>query len=219
MSWWDYGYQITAMANRTILVDNNTWNNTHISRVGQVSWLKLWSNDVSALLPVLTVVDSPVGHGVHRGEGLWDHERAGCQLRPRYLWWIDGLLLRWQVPTFSLTEVEKSLGVFFCCFFSLCECLLHLFDGHPSESQISINFCGWFVSEGAPTRADTSKSTTTTPPPESSESTGKAHPSSSTVSCTRCATTASARSTQRPVSNSVAHMCIYIRMCQLSVGQ
>lgn len=37
MSWWDYGYQITAMANRTILVDNNTWNNTHISRVGQVS--------------------------------------------------------------------------------------------------------------------------------------------------------------------------------------
>ena len=24
------------MANRTILVDNNTWNNTHISRVGQV---------------------------------------------------------------------------------------------------------------------------------------------------------------------------------------
>ena len=35
MSWWDYGYQITAMGNRTILVDNNTWNNTHISRVGQ----------------------------------------------------------------------------------------------------------------------------------------------------------------------------------------
>ncbi|CAJ0935386.1 unnamed protein product, partial [Mesorhabditis belari] len=35
MSWWDYGYQITAMGNRTVLVDNNTWNNTHISRVGQ----------------------------------------------------------------------------------------------------------------------------------------------------------------------------------------
>lgn len=33
MSWWDYGYQI-AMANRTIIVDNNTWNNTH-TRVGQ----------------------------------------------------------------------------------------------------------------------------------------------------------------------------------------
>lgn len=36
MSWWDYGYQITSMANRTVLVDNNTWNNTHISRVGYV---------------------------------------------------------------------------------------------------------------------------------------------------------------------------------------
>ncbi|CAK9304730.1 unnamed protein product [Gordionus sp. m RMFG-2023] len=35
MSWWDYGYQITSIANRTVLVDNNTWNNTHISRVGQ----------------------------------------------------------------------------------------------------------------------------------------------------------------------------------------
>ncbi len=35
MSWWDYGYQITAMGNRTIIVDNNTWNNTHIATVRQ----------------------------------------------------------------------------------------------------------------------------------------------------------------------------------------
>lgn len=35
MSWWDYGYQITGMANRTVLVDNNTWNNTHIATVGR----------------------------------------------------------------------------------------------------------------------------------------------------------------------------------------
>jgi len=35
LSWWDYGYQITAMANRTVIVDNNTWNNTHISQVGK----------------------------------------------------------------------------------------------------------------------------------------------------------------------------------------
>jgi len=34
MSWWDYGYQITAMGNRTVIVDNNTWNNTHIATVG-----------------------------------------------------------------------------------------------------------------------------------------------------------------------------------------
>ena len=35
MSWWDYGYQISSMANRTVLVDNNTWNNDQIARVGQ----------------------------------------------------------------------------------------------------------------------------------------------------------------------------------------
>lgn len=35
LSWWDYGYQISAMANRTVLVDNNTWNNTHIATVGR----------------------------------------------------------------------------------------------------------------------------------------------------------------------------------------
>ena len=34
-SWWDYGYQTSAMADRTVLVDNNTWNNTHIATVGR----------------------------------------------------------------------------------------------------------------------------------------------------------------------------------------
>lgn len=34
MSWWDYGYQIAGMGNRTTIVDNNTWNKTHIGRVG-----------------------------------------------------------------------------------------------------------------------------------------------------------------------------------------
>jgi len=34
MSWWDYGYQISAMGNRTVIVDNNTRNNTHIAQVG-----------------------------------------------------------------------------------------------------------------------------------------------------------------------------------------
>jgi len=35
MSWWDYGYQLAAMANRTVLIDNNTWNTTHIATVGR----------------------------------------------------------------------------------------------------------------------------------------------------------------------------------------
>ena len=33
MSWWDYGYQIAGFSNRTTLVDNNTWNNSHIAMV------------------------------------------------------------------------------------------------------------------------------------------------------------------------------------------
>lgn len=35
MSWWDYGYQISGMGNRTVIVDNNTWNNSHIATVGK----------------------------------------------------------------------------------------------------------------------------------------------------------------------------------------
>lgn len=36
MSWWDYGYQLAGMSNRTTIVDNNTWNFTHIGTVGKI---------------------------------------------------------------------------------------------------------------------------------------------------------------------------------------
>lgn len=52
LSWWDYGYQITTLANRTVLVDNNTWNNTHIATVGRV----LTSREDDAL-PILQSFD------------------------------------------------------------------------------------------------------------------------------------------------------------------
>ncbi|XP_075514502.1 dolichyl-diphosphooligosaccharide--protein glycosyltransferase subunit STT3A-like isoform X3 [Primulina tabacum] len=58
-SWWDYGYQTTAMANRTVLVDNNTWNNTHIATVGtamsspeKAAWEIFNSLDVKYVLVV-----------------------------------------------------------------------------------------------------------------------------------------------------------------------
>ena len=35
LSWWDYGYQIAGMADRATVVDNNTWNNTHIALIGK----------------------------------------------------------------------------------------------------------------------------------------------------------------------------------------
>merc|ERR1712136_657293 len=49
MSWWDYGYQIAGMANRTTLVDNNTWNNSHIALVG-----KAMSSNETAAYKIMT---------------------------------------------------------------------------------------------------------------------------------------------------------------------
>lgn len=34
MAWWDYGYQITGIAQRTALADGNTWNHEHIATIG-----------------------------------------------------------------------------------------------------------------------------------------------------------------------------------------
>lgn len=39
VSWWDYGYQIAGMSNRAVIVDNNTWNTTHIATVGAVIYI------------------------------------------------------------------------------------------------------------------------------------------------------------------------------------
>ena len=59
MSWWDYGYQIGGMADRATLVDNNTWNNTHIATVGkamscgeEVSYPILRKHDVDYVLVI-----------------------------------------------------------------------------------------------------------------------------------------------------------------------
>lgn len=35
MAWWDYGYQITGIGNRTTLADGNTWNHEHIALLGR----------------------------------------------------------------------------------------------------------------------------------------------------------------------------------------
>lgn len=36
MAWWDYGYQITGIGNRTTIADGNTWNHEHIATLGRV---------------------------------------------------------------------------------------------------------------------------------------------------------------------------------------
>ena len=35
MAWWDYGYQITGIGNRTSIADGNTWNHEHIATLAR----------------------------------------------------------------------------------------------------------------------------------------------------------------------------------------
>lgn len=35
MAWWDYGYQIAGIGNRTTIADGNTWNHEHIALLGR----------------------------------------------------------------------------------------------------------------------------------------------------------------------------------------
>ena len=35
MAWWDYGYQLAGIANRTTIADGNTWNHEHIALLGK----------------------------------------------------------------------------------------------------------------------------------------------------------------------------------------
>eukprot|EP00510_Aplanochytrium_minuta_P002378 CAMPEP_0184017662 /NCGR_PEP_ID=MMETSP0954-20121128/7674_1 /TAXON_ID=627963 /ORGANISM="Aplanochytrium sp, Strain PBS07" /LENGTH=524 /DNA_ID=CAMNT_0026298949 /DNA_START=1317 /DNA_END=2891 /DNA_ORIENTATION=+ len=36
LSWWDYGYQISGIADRITLADGNTWNHEHIATLGRI---------------------------------------------------------------------------------------------------------------------------------------------------------------------------------------
>ncbi|KAL9122925.1 MAG: hypothetical protein Q9187_000522 [Circinaria calcarea] len=88
MSWWDYGYQIGGMADRPTLVDNNTWNNTHIATVGkamssreEVSYPILRQHDVDYILIVFGGLLGYSGDDINKflwmvriAEGIWPDE-------------------------------------------------------------------------------------------------------------------------------------------------
>ena len=88
MSWWDYGYQIGGMADRPTLVDNNTWNNTHIATVGkamssreEVSYPILRQHDVDYVLIVFGGLLGYSGDDINKflwmvriAEGIWPEE-------------------------------------------------------------------------------------------------------------------------------------------------
>jgi len=88
MSWWDYGYQIGGMADRPTLVDNNTWNNTHIATVGkamssreEVSWPIMRQHEVDYVLVVFGGLLGYSGDDINKylwmvriAEGIWPEE-------------------------------------------------------------------------------------------------------------------------------------------------
>ncbi|MBW0480956.1 hypothetical protein O181_020671 [Austropuccinia psidii MF-1] len=88
MSWWDYGYQIAGMADRTTLVDNNTWNNTHIATVGkamsskeEVSYPILRKHHVDYVLVIFGGLLGFSGDDINKflwmvriAEGVWPDE-------------------------------------------------------------------------------------------------------------------------------------------------
>lgn len=88
MSWWDYGYQIGGMADRPTLVDNNTWNNTHIATVGkamssreEVSYPILRQHDVDYVLVVFGGLIGYSGDDINKflwmvriSQGIWPDE-------------------------------------------------------------------------------------------------------------------------------------------------
>lgn len=88
MSWWDYGYQIGGMADRPTLVDNNTWNNTHIATVGKamssredVSYPIMLQHEVDYVLVVFGGLLGYSGDDINKflwmvriAEGIWPDE-------------------------------------------------------------------------------------------------------------------------------------------------
>lgn len=87
-AWWDYGYQIGGMADRTTLVDNNTWNNTHIAIVGKAmsspqdkAYEILAEHDVDYVLVIFGGVLGFSGDDLNKflwmvriSEGIWPDE-------------------------------------------------------------------------------------------------------------------------------------------------
>lgn len=112
MAWWDYGYQIGGMADRTTLVDNNTWNNTHIATVGKamcssedVAYKILKQHDVDYVLVIFGGLIGYSGDDINKflwmvriAEGIWPdevHERDFFTDRGEYK--VDSLLCSFSV--------------------------------------------------------------------------------------------------------------------------
>jgi dolichyl-diphosphooligosaccharide--protein glycosyltransferase len=92
MAWWDYGYQITGIGNRTTIADGNTWNHEHIATLGYcltspvarshelirhlADYVYVWSSDQQGDLgksPHMARIGNSVYHDICPGDPTCRH--------------------------------------------------------------------------------------------------------------------------------------------------
>jgi dolichyl-diphosphooligosaccharide--protein glycosyltransferase len=92
MAWWDYGYQITGIGNRTTIADGNTWNHEHIATLGYcltspvarshelirhlADYVLVWSSDQQGDLgksPHMARIGNSVYHDICPGDPTCRH--------------------------------------------------------------------------------------------------------------------------------------------------
>ncbi|RDA85654.1 hypothetical protein CP532_3556 [Ophiocordyceps camponoti-leonardi (nom. inval.)] len=123
MSWWDYGYQIGGMADRPTLVDNNTWNNTHIAMVGkamssreEVSYAIMRQHEVDYVLVVFGGLLGYSGDDINKflwmvriAEGIWpDEVKERDFFTPRGEYRVDA----------EATEAMKNSLMYKMCYYN-----------------------------------------------------------------------------------------------------
>jgi len=108
MAWWDYGYQISGIANRTTIADGNTWNHEHI-----------------ALLGKCLVSPLPEAHSIAKHLAdyvlVWSTRFGGMQVRPTtlrngfLLHFVDGLFVPSRGTLRHRTAQPLTLVSRVCC--------------------------------------------------------------------------------------------------------
>ena len=110
LSWWDYGYQLAGFANRTTIVDNNTWNRTHIGLAGlilsaneEVAYQRCLELDIDYVLVYYAGVRDMAGDDI--GKFLWFVRLASAEFPDKlkeeeyYSPWGNGFVISQNVAS------------------------------------------------------------------------------------------------------------------------
>ncbi|KAK4048360.1 oligosaccharyl transferase stt3 subunit [Microbotryomycetes sp. JL221] len=137
MSWWDYGYQIAGFADRTTLVDNNTWNNTHIAMVGKTMAVSeekaypiLRQHDVDYVLVIFGGLLGFSGDDINKflwmvriSEGIWPEDvKEQNYFSSRGEYKVDG----------DASETMKNSLMYKMSYYRFAE----LFGGGPAQDRV-----------------------------------------------------------------------------------